>query len=142
MKQKNTLVLMMSLLLACQKANEIMPQPKPLPTIGRGFTLLSATPFSSRNGYTVSGTLEVWRDSLNYEFRLIDFQSSNGPDLDILVTNGVSANPSINLGDIKGLQGNYVYTYTDVDNRIKDFSSVVVWCSRFSVAFGLANFEP
>ncbi|MDP2188993.1 MAG: DM13 domain-containing protein [Sphingobacteriaceae bacterium] len=142
MKQKLATLLMMSLLLACQKSEEVMPQPQPLPTIGESFTLLSRTSFSSRNGYTVSGTLEVWRDSTQYEFRFIDFQSSNGPDLDILVANGTSANPSIHLGAIQGLQGNYVYTYTDVDNRIKDFSSVVVWCSRFSVAFGLASFEP
>lgn len=132
-------VLAMSLLMACQKTDDLALQP--LPIVGEGFTLVSTTNFSSLNGYTVTGKLEVWKDSTSYEFRFIDFRSSNGPDLDILVTTGQSANPSISLGDIKGIQGNFIYTYTDVDNRIKDFSSVVVWCARFSVAFGIASFE-
>lgn len=139
MKQLFTMVLAMGVLLGCQKSEELNPQP--LPAVGEGFTLVSTSDFSSRNNYNVTGTLEVWRDSIHYEFRFIDFSLSNGPDLDILLTTGLNTSPSIDLGPIKGLRGNFVYTYTDTDNRVQDFSNVVVWCSRFSVAFGLAPFE-
>lgn len=138
MKHLLGLILASSLLLGCQKMEDAMPQP--LPMVAEGFTLLSSNSFSSLNRYNVSGKLEVWKNGNAYEFRFIDFRSSNGPDLEILITQGPSANPSINLGEIQGLEGNYIYRYTDTAGNLSDFSQVLVWCTRFSVAFGIAPF--
>lgn len=139
MKHLLGLILASSLLLGCQKMEDAMPQP--LPMVAEGFTLLSSNSFSSLNRYTVSGKLEVWKKGNMYEFRFINFRSSNGPDLEILLTTGQSANAAINLGDIQGIDGNYIYSFTDTEGKLADFSNVLVWCSRFSVAFGIAGFR-
>lgn len=138
MKQLLVFALSIVLLSACQKMENAMPQP--LPEVTAGFTRVSSTSFSSLNRYNVSGKLEVWKNGNAYEFRFIDFRSSNGPDLEILITQGPSANPSINLGEIQGIEGNYIYRYTDTAGNLSDFSQVLVWCTRFSVAFGIAPF--
>ena len=138
MKHLLLLVLSTVLLSACQKMETAMPQP--LPQVMPGFSMVSSTTFSSLNRYNVSGRLEVWKNGNAYEFRFIDFRSTNGPDLEILLTTGQSANPSINLGDIQGIDGNYIYQYTDTNGTVGDFSHVLVWCTRFSVAFGIAPF--
>lgn len=138
MKQLVIFVWSIVLLSACQKMENAMPQP--LPEITAGYSLVSSTTFSSLNRYNVSGKLEVWKNGNAYEFRFIDFRSSNGPDLEILLTTGQSANPAIKLGEIQGIEGNYIYRYTDAAGKVRDFSHVLVWCTRFSVAFGIAPF--
>ncbi len=138
MKQLLIFALSIVLLSACQKMENAMPQP--LPEVASGYSLVSSTTFSSLNRYNVSGKLEVWKNGNAYEFRFIDFRSSNGPDLEILLTTGQSANPAINLGEIQGIEGNYIYRFTDTTGTIGDFSHVLVWCTRFSVAFGIAPF--
>jgi len=139
MVQKLWMVLAFSLLLACQKTENVAPTP--LPPLSDSFALISSSNFTSLNGYTVTGKLDVWKDGNQYEFRFIDFFASNGPDVDVWITTGQSTSSFIDLGDIKGHDGNFSYAYTDTDNRLKDFSSVLIWCKRFSRGFGIANFN-
>ena len=77
--------------------------------------------------------------------RLTDFETSNGPDVHVLLV--AAADPKDNdtvkkagfldLGSIKGNQGDQNYELpADVD--LARFSSVVIWCDRFNSAFGAA----
>jgi len=84
--------------------------------------------------------------------RLEDLQTSDGPDLQVWlsdqpVIDGVAGwgvfddGAYTNLGALKGNVGNQNYRIpADVD--LGDFSSISVWCARFSVSFGAAELVP
>ena len=94
--------------------------------------------------HETTGTASLVKVGEAYVVRLTDFATSNGPDVKVWLTRaGVGAADGsrdagyIALGDLKGNRGNQNYpvpTGTDVDA----YPTVVVWCDRFSVAFGAA----
>ncbi|HYN32216.1 MAG TPA: DM13 domain-containing protein, partial [Ilumatobacteraceae bacterium] len=80
--------------------------------------------------------------------RFEDFETDNGPDLNVYLS---SAAPDasvdqlgadfVDLGDLKGNVGPQNFEIpTDVD--LDRYSTVVVWCVRFGVAFGSADLIP
>lgn len=76
--------------------------------------------------------------------RLEDFRTDNGPDLNVYLSTAPPDAPAgsfdddfVDLGDLKGNVGAQNYTLpSDVD--LSKYRTVVVWCVRFSVAFGTA----
>jgi Electron transfer DM13 len=72
------------------------------------------------------------------------FTTSNGPALKVFLSAAPATGPGdafddryVNLGDLKGNIGEQNYAIPrDVD--LDRYRSVVVWCKRFSVAFGAA----
>jgi hypothetical protein len=75
-----------------------------------------------------------------------DFATDNGPDLNVYLVAGTDVDSDagqfdddfIDLGDLKGNIGAQNYEIpagTDLD----DYSTVVVWCVRFGVAFTVAD---
>jgi hypothetical protein len=84
--------------------------------------------------------------------RLEDLQTSDGPQLEVWLSDqpvidgvagwGVFDDGAVaNLGALKGNVGNQNYKIpADVD--LADFSSVSIWCARFSVSFGAAELIP
>jgi len=77
--------------------------------------------------------------------RFEDFETDNGPDVVVyLSTRDVSVDDVgtdyLDLGELKGNVGNQNYAIpAGVD--LSKYKSVVVWCRRFSVAFGAAPFS-
>ena len=104
--------------------------------------------FISRS-HPSSGTAAVLTDGTQTFLRFDDdFATDNGPDLNVYLS---AARPNdsvgdlgsdfIDLGDMKGNIGaqNYeVPAGTDLDR----YRTVVIWCVRFSVAFGAAELAP
>lgn len=79
--------------------------------------------------------------------RLEDLATDNGPDLYLyLSTNPADGPPGafedeyLSLGRLKGNLGNQNYEVPG-DVPIEKWRSVVVWCDRFSSAFGAADLE-
>jgi hypothetical protein len=76
--------------------------------------------------------------------RFDHFTTSNGPALKVYLSAAPASGPGdafddryVNLGDLKGNIGEQNYAVPrDVD--LDRYRSVVVWCKRFSVAFGAA----
>ena len=76
--------------------------------------------------------------------RFEDFKTDNGPDLNVYLSPAPADAAAsafdddfIDLGDLKGNVGNQNYDIPrDVD--LDKYSTVVVWCVRFRVAFGTA----
>jgi hypothetical protein len=76
--------------------------------------------------------------------RFEDFSTSNGPDVRVYLSAAPASSDGdrfddsyVELGDLKGNIGNQNYTIpssVDVDR----YPTAVVWCKRFSVAFGAA----
>lgn len=95
-----------------------------------------------------SGDVQVLTDGTDQRFvRFTDFETDNGPDLFVYLTTAkADADASafgadgefVNLGRLKGNVGDQNYEVpADVD--LDRFSTVVVWCDRFSVAFTAAD---
>ncbi|HSF88975.1 MAG TPA: DM13 domain-containing protein [Saprospiraceae bacterium] len=71
---------------------------------------------------------------------LTNFKTDSGPDLNIYLTSSLSAITSdfIDLGDIKGVKGNYTYDLPD-NLDYAQYKFVIVWCVDFDVNFGYAE---
>ena len=103
---------------------------------GEIVTLLSGS-FSSLNGYTVSGDVQVLNDGTEQRFlRFPDLNSDNGPDLKVYLR--ADNGEFISLGDLKGNIGDQNYEIP-VDVDLSVFSNVEIWCERFSAGFGVAS---
>lgn len=98
--------------------------------------------FIGRNGYDVSGDVEIFFDPVRdiYSIVLTDsFSSQAGPDLRVYLSqdSGVSLNAS-NLGVLTRNEGILRYDIS-ASQYDASFSKVLIWCERFSVLFGEAN---
>jgi hypothetical protein len=76
--------------------------------------------------------------------RLDRFRTSNGPALKVYLSAAPASGPGdafddryVSLGDLKGNIGEQNYAIPRVV-QLSGYRSVVVWCKRFSVAFGAA----
>lgn len=80
--------------------------------------------------------------------RLVDLDTSDGPDLHVWITDQPSGGDwasyddgrYVKLGVLKANRGNQNYEIPD-DADLDGLTSVVIWCDRFNVAFGTAAVE-
>ena len=81
--------------------------------------------------------------------RIENLETSNGPKLEVWLTdapviNGVDGwrvfddEKYLNLGALKGNIGSQNYVIP-TDTNLEEFSSISIWCERFSVSFGAAT---
>ncbi len=92
------------------------------------------------------GIAEVLGDGTGQRFlRFEDFATDNGPDLNVYLSTAAPDAPAsefdddfIDLGDLKGNIGPQNYEIgEEVD--LDRYTTVVIWCVRFGVAFGAAE---
>ncbi len=96
--------------------------------------------------HSTSGTAKLVKLADGRVFlRLENFNTSNGPDVKVWLTgaNVDQAEKSkdaayVNLGDLKANNGNQNYQVPAGADLAK-YKTVVIWCDRFSVAFGAAS---
>jgi len=95
--------------------------------------------FSGTSSYDVSGEAVVLGNGTGQRFvRFEEFESSNGPDLNVYLFNPDDPNDFIDLGELKGNIGEQNYEIApDVD--LDRYSQVSIWCVRFGVGFGSAD---
>lgn len=96
--------------------------------------------------HETSGTARVLQLADGRRFvRLEDLATSDGPDLYIWLTDQPSGGDwgsyddgrYLRLGELKATHGNQNYEIP-ADADIEGFTSVVIWCDRFNVAFASA----
>ncbi len=88
------------------------------------------------DAHPTSGTATVNENISNLS--LTNFKTDKGPKLLLYLSTEVDSKEYVNLGDLKGLNGDYNYAIpagTDVGK----YKYVVVWCIDFSVSFGHAE---
>lgn len=129
---KSFIIVLGILLFSCNKKEDVSPVPPVQPDILSGRFISSAHP--------TSGITCVNFDTT--QLKLKNFRTDSGPDLNIYLASSISDIQSdyIDLGDIKGINGNYSYTL----NKSIDLSTykyVVIWCVDFNVNFGYAQLE-
>lgn len=112
---------------ATEADDEMMP--------GEIVTLFSGD-FSGNSRYEITGQALVLNDGTDERFlRFENFESNNGPDLKVYLR--ADDGEFVSLGDLKGNIGDQNYVIpADVD--LDNFSTVEIWCERFSVGFGQA----
>jgi hypothetical protein len=69
-----------------------------------------------------------------------NFKTDNGPKLLVYLSTDVNSTEFVNLGDLKGISGDFTYNipaYTDVAK----YKIVNIWCVDFSVSFGTAELK-
>ncbi|MDJ0769503.1 MAG: DM13 domain-containing protein [Ilumatobacter sp.] len=93
------------------------------------------------------GQALVLNDGSEQRFlRFENFETDNGPDLNVFLVAGASADADaglfdddfVDLGDLKGNIGPQNYEIP-VDVDLDRYNTVVVWCVRFGVAFTAAD---
>ncbi len=96
--------------------------------------------------HPTSGVASVLTDGSAQRFlRFDDFETDNGPDLNVYLTSADAADDDglfdddfIDLGNLKGNIGSQNYEIPpEVD--LGQYDTVVIWCVRFAVAFGAAD---
>lgn len=121
----------------------VMNEERPMPVAPQIVTLVSGE-FMSRSHHT-EGRALVLNDGSEQRFlRFENFRTDNGPDVNVWLSSAPPDAPArdflndwVDLGDLKGNVGAQNYEIPpglDLDH----YSTVVVWCVRFSVAFGTA----
>ncbi|MEM8903810.1 MAG: DM13 domain-containing protein [Actinomycetota bacterium] len=102
--------------------------------------------FSGTGRYDVSGNALVLNDGTEQRFlRFEDFESDNGPDLDVYLSaappgasSGELTDDWILLSELRGNIGDQNYEL-DPSIDLERYSTVVVWCTRFNAEFGRAE---
>lgn len=90
--------------------------------------------------HPTTGLAKVITDGNQRFLRFEGFETDNGPDLNVyLATGSPDGSPEdfIDLGDLKGNIGDQNYELPD-DVDLDRYTTVFIWCVRFSVAFGTA----
>ena len=126
-------MLISTFFVSCSKDDEVVTTPIDNTLAFKGSFVNSVHP--------TSGNVTINKEKTKLNFT--DFKSDSGPDLDIyLVSNLTNVNGGfINLGDIKGLNGNYIYDLP-ANTDFTVYKHLVVWCSDFNVNFGYATLTP
>ena len=71
---------------------------------------------------------------------LTNFKTDNGPKLLLYLSTDVNSTEFVNLGDLKGIEGDFTYAIPENTNLSK-YKIVNVWCVDFLVSFGTAELK-
>lgn len=71
---------------------------------------------------------------------LTNFKTDDGPKLLLYLSTEVDSKDFVDLGDLKGIEGNFNYDIPD-NTDLNKYKYVVVWCVDFSVSFGHAELK-
>ncbi len=89
-------------------------------------------------GHPAEGTVQVIETETGSVIRFEDFSTINGPQLHLYLAKNLEATEYIDLGPIRGTQGNINYTVpADVD--LSEYQYVLHWCVPFGILFNYAN---
>ena len=116
------------------EVNEANPLSSVSGTASGGFSSRAHhTSGTARVGTTADGATVVFIENLD---------TDNGPDVKVYLSpagpdSGDLVAGGLRLGDLKGNKGNQSYAVPAGTDMAK-YKSVVIWCERFSVAFGVA----
>ena len=89
--------------------------------------------------HPTNGTASVITDGSGPRFlRFEEFETDNGPDLNVYLRSSLDPDDYVDLGDLKGNIGDQNYELP-VDLDLSVYDSVDIWCVRFGVSFGMSS---
>jgi hypothetical protein len=111
-------------------ASDIKDEPVEMTSLVMGDFVSGAHP--------TSGKAAVNKDKTILSFT--NFKTDNGPKLLVYLSTDVSSTEFVNLGDLKGIEGNFTYNIpANID--LSKYKLVNIWCVDFSVSFGTAELK-
>lgn len=112
------------------------PSSKPAPILSGPFPIVD-TP-----AHPASGVVRIVRNADETILRYENYKTINGPDVRVYLAKDLGAKEYVDLGPIKGTEGNINYTVPKgVD--ISQYRYALTWCEDFSVLFNSAEIsEP
>ena len=119
-------------------------EPGPTPPV-QPMALASGAFVDGEHGTSGTASILQLPDGSRY-VRLENFSTSDGPDLQVWLTDRAAGGSDwgkyddgvhLSLGELKATDGNQNYPIP-TDANLNAFTSVVIWCDRFNVAFGTA----
>lgn len=89
---------------------------------------------------TVAGVVSIYADNDNYLLALKDFETSNGPDLHVYLSQEELPVHFIDLGKLKSTNGNQVYTIPEGTN-FTTYKYALIHCQQYNHLFGSTLLE-
>jgi electron transfer DM13 len=94
------------------------------------------------HAHETTGTARLVRTEAGLKLQLIDLATDPGPDLKVYLVaggyRGGDVGDHVDLGGLKGNKGTQEYD-VPAGTAVERYSTVVIWCRAFSVAFGAAD---
>jgi len=130
--------------------NQKVDEPAPFTSVAGPQPLYTGT--LQAKAHPTSGRATIFKAPSGVDYlRLTDFQTSNGPDVHVVLARGDDQNlgheivkgqfDSVELGALKGNEGDQNYDVaSSVD--LNKYDTVVIYCERFHAIFGEARLEP
>ena len=125
-------------------ASDTKPRQPRTPTEVPEPTMLSTSPFRSLGHPTSGRAVALELADGRRLLRLEELRTSNGPDLFVYLSRAAVDAPRdtfdddfVSLGRLRANQGNLNYAIP-LDVPLDRYQSVVIWCRRFTYAFGAA----
>ncbi len=122
--------------------SEEMPQSiaigEPDPNADTAPILSASFPIVDTPAHPASGTVRIVRTADETILRYENYKTINGPDVRVYLAKDLDAKEYVDLGPIKGTEGNINYTVPQgVD--ITQYRYALTWCEDFSVLFNSAD---
>lgn len=89
-------------------------------------------------GHPASGSVRILEAGGQTIIRFENFSTINGPNLHLYLSKNLRGDDFIDLGPIRGTQGNINYVVPE-DVDISEYRYVMHWCVPFSVLFNYAD---
>lgn len=97
-----------------------------------------SVPVVDTAAHPASGVVRVVKTGAETVVRYENYKTINGPDVRVYLANDLKAKDFVDLGPIKGTEGNINYAVPAGVN-IDDYRYVLTWCEDFSVLFNSAD---
>lgn len=140
-----SIAIVLVIAIACKKENNTPTVTPPTAvTDTSGYFRFQESNFVSSGGHTTTGSLIVFGnkatnpDTLMYYFK--NFNTDNGPDLDIYISEELNPVNYTNIGDLKAISGNFFYKVKTTPS-VNASAYIIVWCVDFNVNFGYAQLQ-
>ncbi|MBP9728325.1 MAG: DM13 domain-containing protein [Candidatus Moranbacteria bacterium] len=114
--------------------NQIMVgEPDPYDTVPSASVSVVATA-----SHPATGTVRMVKSGGQTIIRYEDYKTINGPDLRVYLSTDLEATKYVDLGAIKGTEGNINYE-VPVGIDVSQYRYVLTWCEDFAVLFNSAD---
>lgn len=109
-----------------------------LPVVGEDTLIDGGSEVRGTQGHPAEGEMKVFHNGSHHVIRFEDFKTINGPQLHVYLAKDLEATEFIDLGPIRGTEGNVNYS-VPADVNLEDYKYVMHWCVPFKVLFNYAE---
>lgn len=108
--------------------------------VGEEANILGPFPVQDTFAHPASGSVSVIETDEGRVLRFENFETINGPQLNLYLATDTDATEYIDLGPIRGTSGNINYVIPD-DVDLEKYNHILHWCVPFRVLFNYAQIQ-